>query len=258
MSFLTRFISDIPSMVLSLPVILFALSFHEMSHAFVAYKLGDPSARNLGRLTLNPTKHIDPIGFLCMVLFRFGWAKPVPINSRNFRNPRRGMALSGLAGPVSNVILAIGNTVLLRVALALCVRFFPEDLNAVAKNILFGTDLTVGTPFMIAAILVMMLYLGVIINLSYALFNLIPLPPLDGSRIFYIFLPPKWYFGVMKYERYIQIAMLIALWTGILTLPLSGAVSGITDGLFFLSGISRDDSIYSALICISNYISSFL
>lgn len=90
---INSFLNDLPAFLLSLPIILFALSAHETAHGYVAYRLGDPTARNLGRLTLNPLKHLDPIGFLCMVFFHFGWAKPVPINTRNFKNPRRDMAL---------------------------------------------------------------------------------------------------------------------------------------------------------------------
>ena len=103
------------STLLSLPIVFLALSVHETAHGYVAYKLGDPTARNLGRLTLNPIKHIDPIGFICMVLCGYGWAKPVPVNTRYFKKPKRDMALTGLAGPLSNLILAIIFALLYRV-----------------------------------------------------------------------------------------------------------------------------------------------
>ncbi|MBQ1233874.1 MAG: site-2 protease family protein, partial [Clostridia bacterium] len=106
------FKSIIVSLLLSLPVILFALTVHEASHGLVAYWCGDPTAKNLGRLTLNPLKHLDPIGFLCMMLVGYGWAKPVPINTRNFRNHKQGMALSAAAGPLSNLILGLVSIVL--------------------------------------------------------------------------------------------------------------------------------------------------
>ena len=106
------FKSIIVSLLLSLPVILFALTIHEASHGLVAYWCGDPTAKNLGRLTLNPLKHLDPIGFLCMMLVGYGWAKPVPINTRNFRNHKQGMALSAAAGPLSNLICGIVSIVL--------------------------------------------------------------------------------------------------------------------------------------------------
>ena len=102
------------SILLSLPIVLLSLSLHETAHGFAAFRLGDPTARNLGRLTLNPIKHLDPIGFLCMLLAGFGWAKPVPVNSRYFKNPRRDMALVGLAGPLSNLLLATVFLLLLR------------------------------------------------------------------------------------------------------------------------------------------------
>ena len=102
------------TLLLRLPIVLLMLSVHETAHGYVAYKLGDPTAKNLGRLTLNPIKHLDPIGFISMILFGIGWANPVPINTRNFKNPRRDMALSGAAGPVSNLLLALIFAILLR------------------------------------------------------------------------------------------------------------------------------------------------
>ncbi len=110
-------IENLPIILLGLPAVLLALSFHEMCHAFAANKLGDPTARSLGRMTLNPFKHIDPIGFICMLLFHFGWANPVPINTRYFKKPRRDMALSSAAGPLSNLLLGIISALVLRLAL---------------------------------------------------------------------------------------------------------------------------------------------
>ena len=132
--FLRNFLADLPGLLLSLPAILLALSFHEMCHAFAAYKLGDPTARNLGRLTLNPAKHLDLVGFLCMLLFRFGWANPVPINARNFKHPRRDMALSAAAGPLSNVLLGIISGLLLRLMLYLSGEFFYDDIVAYVSS----------------------------------------------------------------------------------------------------------------------------
>lgn len=248
MNILQNFISDLPMYLLSLPVILLSLSLHECCHGYIAYKLGDPTARNLGRLTLNPIKHLDPIGFICMLLFHFGWANPVPINTRNFKKPRRDMALSAAAGPLSNVLLALVFGGLLRLALWATTAFFEQDLNAIYTQLFTGKGFSASGGFVVMALIVMMLYLGVIINFSYAIFNLIPVPPLDGSRIFYIFLPPKWYFGVMKYERIIAIVMLALLWFNILTIPLSWAVNGLTNATFFIFGMNDTASTALALI----------
>lgn len=249
-------IENLPIILLGLPAVLLALSFHEMCHAFAAHKLGDPTARSLGRLTLNPFKHIDPIGFICMILFHFGWANPVPINTRYFKKPRRDMALSAAAGPLSNLLLGIVSALVLRLALFFVGTYFVEDLNAVLFSFFTGMGgaFQVSKGFFVVAVLVMMLYLCVIINFNYAIFNLIPIPPLDGSRIFYVFLPTKWYFAVMKYERIIMIAMLVLLWTGMLTVPLSWIVGNMENGLFYLLGMGSGTDANATLGLISVYI----
>ncbi|MDD6983944.1 MAG: site-2 protease family protein [Eubacteriales bacterium] len=200
------------------PCVLIALTFHEFAHGYMAYKLGDPTAKNFGRLTLNPLKHLDPIGTICMIFFHFGWAKPVPINSRYFKKPRRDMALTAAAGPIMNFILALFGMLVCRILTKIFVAF-PAQSDFVY--------------YIQYAALTLFSYFHML-NLSLGVFNLIPIPPLDGSRIFYIFLPPKWYFGVMKYEKYIQLALLVLLWTGLLSRPLSAAVSWISGGMQWL------------------------
>lgn len=200
------------------PCVLIALTFHEFAHGYMAYKLGDPTAKNLGRLTLNPLKHLDPIGTICMIFFHFGWAKPVPINSRYFKKPRRDMALTAAAGPIMNFILAFFGVLVCRILTKIFVAF-PAQSDFVY--------------YIQYAALTLFSYFHML-NLSLGVFNLIPIPPLDGSRIFYIFLPQKWYFGVMKYEKYIQLALLVLLWTGLLSRPLSAAVSWISGGMQWL------------------------
>lgn len=200
------------------PCVLIALTFHEFAHGYMAYKLGDPTAKNFGRLTLNPLKHLDPIGTICMIFFHFGWAKPVPINSRYFKKPRRDMALTAAAGPIMNFILALFGVLVCRILTKIFVAF-PAQSDFVY--------------YIQYAALTLFSYFHML-NLSLGVFNLIPIPPLDGSRIFYIFLPPKWYFGVMKYEKYIQLALLVLLWTGLLSRPLSAAVSWISGGMQWL------------------------
>ncbi len=184
--------------ILSALVVLLALTIHEFSHGYAAYKLGDNTAKNLGRLTINPIKHLDPIGALCMVFFRVGWAKPVPINARNFKNPKRDFAITALAGPASNLILSFFSAFLYLLLYALLkdVKFTSEFLFALASNSLD------------------FIWLLHILNLSLAIFNMIPIPPFDGSRILYACLPERIYFKIMRYERQIYYALLIWLFAG--------------------------------------------
>ncbi len=189
-------------LLLMIPVVLIALSAHEAAHGFAARIMGDRTAYNLGRVTLNPAKHLDPIGTLMMLVFGFGWAKPVPINARNFKNPKWGMALTAIAGPLSNMILGA-----LGAIFSGCVFFFayfviPFHAPQIAEAAYYEALQSVLFDFFS--------YFS-LINFIYAFFNLIPLPPFDGSRFFFTFLPPRWYFGIMKYERYIMFGVLILL-----------------------------------------------
>ena len=177
--------------VLRIPIVLISLSIHEFSHALTAYKLGDPTAKSMGRLTLNPLRHIDPIGLIMMIVIGFGYARPVPVSSRYFKKPRRDMALTAAAGPISNLILSL----LALVIFNFVAMITPQTEGGVGYNIWIGAMLF----FVVMAQL----------NLFLALFNLIPVPPLDGSRIAFMFLPAKWYFGLMKYERYIMIGFMV-------------------------------------------------
>lgn len=197
--------------ILRIPIVLLSLSIHEVAHGYAAYKLGDPTARNLGRLSLNPLKHLHPLGALCMLLFGFGWANPVPINARYFKKPKFGMAISALAGPVSNLILAF---------LAFVIQSYIFRFNADA--IYFGTNKLI---YMLLLFFTEFFSLNIIL----AVFNLLPIPPLDGSRILFVFLPDKIYFGIMKYEQFISIALFISLGLG----WLDGLISFIS-GIFIM------------------------
>ncbi len=197
-------------LLLSLPIIMFSLSFHEMAHGYIANKMGDPTAKNLGRLTLNPLKHLDPMGAIAMLVFGYGWAKPVPIVTRNFKDPRMGMALTGIAGPISNMLLGIVSCLLHVGTNAI---YSATVINAMNGENAFNVMAQVSSHegiFGILYTLTMFFYISALLNFSLALFNMIPVPPFDGSRFFYIFLPTKLYFKVMKYEQTIMIAVLLA------------------------------------------------
>jgi len=166
-----------------LPALLIALSVHEFAHAYVAYKLGDRSQQAMGRLTISPLAHIDPIGFIFMLVFKFGWGKPVTVDDRYFTNRRKAMMWVSLAGPMSNVILAILFTIALKLLEV------------------FGL-LTVMAGSNIGQILTIMLFYAIQFNLIFAVFNLIPIPPFDGSKVLYYFLPYKGKQFMDRIEQY--------------------------------------------------------
>jgi Zn-dependent protease len=237
-----------------IPGLLLFFSFRGFFQAWTARKLGDETPANMGFLTMNPLAHIHPIGFICMLLFHFGWANPVPINTRNFKKPRRDMAISAAAGPLSNVLLGIVSGLLLRLMLYLTGEFFYEDMVAYVSQGATG----VGMGFVIMCILTYMIFACMTINFTYAVFNLLPVPPWDGSRIFYVFLPPKWYFGIMKYERTIMIVMMILLCVGVLSGPLAWMINGITNGMLSLLGIEFGSEPYLVFSVILDLIDSLI
>ena len=215
---LSNFAPQLISLLFSLPCVLIAITFHEVAHGYAANRLGDPTAASLGRLTLNPLKHLDPIGTICMLLFHFGWARPVPINTRYFKKPRRDMAIVALAGPLTNIALAFLGMLLYHIVGAAL------------------TGMTISGSFAQTAAALTLTFLSYFfrLNASFAIFNLIPIPPLDGSRLLSLILPPRWAFKLMQYERWIALGMLVLLYIGVLDGPLSFLVNGLLSGMDFL------------------------
>ena len=192
-------------MLLSIIPALICITLHELSHGFVAYRLGDDTAKKAGRLTLNPIKHLDIMGLLMMVVFHFGWAKPVPVNMYKFKNPKRGMAITALAGPVSNIIIAV--------VFMFIYGLLYIPLSASSTGLYF----------------LQMIMLTAYISIGLAVFNLIPVPPLDGSKVLFSVISDEAYYNLMRYERYGTLAMILLVSTGILGKPLDTAVRWLYD-----------------------------
>lgn len=198
---------------------------HEAAHAWAANRLGDPTARHMGRLTLNPLAHLDPIGSTMILLFGIGYAKAVPVQPRYFRDPRKGMALTALAGPASNILLAVISIALFR------------GIAAVSGGLIeFGGQLYLQGDVLYYAYIVLVVVLARV-NLSLAVFNLLPIPPLDGSRIFSAFLPLKWVVWIDRYHEYVRMGVLLLIVTGILDKPLLFLTGAVGNGLCMLFGL---------------------
>jgi Zn-dependent protease len=214
---------DIASLLLRLPALLWALSFHEFCHGYVAYLLGDDTAARQGRLTLNPLRHLDPLGTIMLLVFRFGWAKPVQINSRRFKNPRRDIALVSLAGAVGTVRSAF----VVAIVCGLVVRVYPG-----AVVYILGRSML---PIGMVIINLMML------NVGLGIFNLIPIPPLDGSRVLSMFLPVSALSGYYFLERWGMMIILILSYVGIIGRIMDPlfrtALEFLYQIIFFIGGI---------------------
>ena len=200
--------------------VFFSLSVHEFAHGYAAYKMGDSTAKYMGRLNINPTSHLDPIGAICLFLFGFGWAKPVPINPNNFKRGKykSGMVITSLAGPCANLIIAFISLLLLRIISVISISPY-------------------GMAFQLVRVTCTLLYILVSMNISLAVFNLIPIPPLDGSKILNAVLPARIYFKIMEYERYGFLILIILINTPIFSSLLSALVNGIYSLFYFIIGL---------------------
>lgn len=206
----------------AVPSALIAIVLHEFAHGWVSARLGDPTPSLTGRLSLNPLRHLDPIGTLALVIFHVGWAKPVRVNPNYYKKPKLGMALTALAGPCMNFLVAFVSYL----AMGLVFRF------AGAAGLLQNS---------IGYYIALFFHYCAMLNIGLGAFNLIPIPPLDGSKVLGAVLPEKWYFGYMKYERYGAIAMVALLWLGALD-PLLNAIRFFADDILwgtarFLTGL---------------------
>ena len=186
------------------------LTVHETCHGLAAYALGDPTAKREHRLSLNPLHHIDWFGLAAMLLVGFGWAKPVPVDMRNFKNPKRDMAITALAGPVSNVLIC-------------CVVLFIYGLIYLPCNL-------AGTEF--AKSLLYAVYITAYISIALAVFNIIPIPPLDGSKVLFSLMSDESYMKLMRYERYGMLLLLVLIFTDVMGNPLYAAREFLFDKLF--------------------------
>ena len=207
---------DVLMRILASVIIIFTvLPLHEYAHGWVAGKLGDKTAKYSGRLSMNPLDHVDPLGALGILLFGFGWAKPVPVDPRNFKNPKSGMAITAIAGPISNLLAAFVGAVLLRLLI------------------------------LISGILPISIFVGaatffryyIMINIGIAVFNLIPLPPLDGSKILEAFLPDRIIYKYAQYQGIISLVLLALVLLGVLSVPLSYLQYYIYTGMMHIVGL---------------------
>ena len=196
--------SVLTGILLSVVPALLCIVFHELCHGFVAYKLGDNTAKSAGRLSLNPFKHLDIVGLIAMMFLHVGWAKPVPVNMNSFKNPKRGMAITALAGPLSNILLAA--VVLLLYGFLYIPLLKLGDFGYVIIETLGRTA---------------------VFSCSLAVFNIFPIPPMDGSKVLFALLPDKAYYKLMEYERYGMLIVMLLVITGVIDPVLTYLVNAL-------------------------------
>jgi Zn-dependent protease len=200
--------------VISAGACLLCIVIHELCHGLAALWMGDDTARRSGRLTMNPLKHVDLVGLVLLITVHFGWAKPVPVNMRKFRRPKLGMVLTSLAGPLGNFIIALFMT------------------PAYAASLVWFQISGSFAVYYLAVFLLM----SITVSIGLMVFNLIPIPPLDGSKVLFSVLPSQWYRKLMRYERYGMIVLVVLLYLGVLDIPLSSLRNGIQQFIFTLAG----------------------
>ncbi len=210
------FASIVAEILAVLLIVFLILPFHEWAHAFTASLLGDKSIKYRGRLSLNPLSHIDPMGALCLLLFGFGWAKPVPVDPRNFKNPKLGMAVTAIMGPVANLIAALVGLLVFNALFYFNIGFLLTDIGGFVRTFL---------NFYISC------------NIGLAVFNLIPIPPLDGSKVLFLFLPDKAVDFFYRYQQIFFVVIFVLLYVGVLSPILNFATNGIFEGLNWLANL---------------------
>ncbi|HCC00750.1 MAG TPA: site-2 protease family protein [Ruminococcaceae bacterium] len=207
--------SFLEKMIYTLPVLLIAFPVHECAHALMASALGDKTAKYQGRLTLNPLRHLDVMGTICLLLFRIGWAKPVPIDPRNFKRPRLGMAITALAGPVSNLLMSV-----------------------LSVFLLWLVEITAVFPFSVTQTVVTFLLVSAQINVGLFIFNLIPIPPFDGSRVLALFLSRDTEASFYHYQGAAQLVLMALLYLGFLSRPLIYVEQTVLQGILSIFALA--------------------
>lgn len=210
------------SFLFSAVAVLLCMTVHELSHGLAAYRLGDATAKSMGRLSLNPLRHIDPLGALLLLFVGVGWAKPVSVDPRHFKHPKRDMALTALAGPVSNLALTLG-------VLVLCRLLMPR-MSWTGASVFF---------------LLFLCHVAVL-SLGLGLFNLIPIPPLDGSKVLFSVLPERTYWTIQRYERFILVLVLALSFFGAFDGWLSLALEKVLGALCALTGVDITTVLYGS------------
>ncbi len=206
---------NIKSILINVPITLIALTIHEFAHGWVSEKLGDPTPRMQGRLTLNPLAHLDLVGTLLMIITGFGWAKPVSVDPRYYKDTKKGMALTAAAGPLSNLILAFIAMLIATVFMLINRKF--------ALGFETAEQITIDIAFIFA-----------MRNLCFAVFNIIPIPPLDGAKVLGMFLPDRTYYKMLQYERYFMILIMLLSLTGVFSAVIGTGVNILMNGILKL------------------------